>query len=348
MEKKKTKSLEDNTYSRSLLTATLLICFISILTACNLYAAIFTTSYPKLECDDDHDDNFQNKTFNDNKQTSCSLLVAKGEAASNESSCKFNFEYGHTIITEWNLVCSENRSISNMLFTLYMIGSLFSIVFGFMSDRIGRKRTIIILLALISVVKTANQLLQSFLGPSVALKYSIYLAGEFFSGLFNTGLMNVMYVLLYEITPSKYIVVASNANWYFFVLGEIIVMLVSYATRNWHFINWFLAVYSLGMFILSYFFLPESARYRLIKQEASLKARASQNEVRGLGEEKLVVVIERNDEDEDEKRAMNVFQYIFKSKEIFIRTALISFVWFSLPLVYLGISLGKHFIFLVI
>lgn len=101
-------------------------------------------------------------------------------------------------------------------------------------------------------------LLLDFIRLSVDLKYIIYSISQFLIGLLVSCLYCTAYVLLMEFTTEKYKTKIANLNSYIYVVGELIVFLIYYVSRNWHVLNWFIGLYSLVILILTYYFLPES------------------------------------------------------------------------------------------
>lgn len=320
---------------RRQILATILICCMSLLTAMCSFSTIFTASHPNLECEE-----HQNVPVKVNTSF-CEQILSNG---SNNGSCRFNYHFGETIITEWKLVCDDRKYLSNYLQTSYMCGSLFSIIFGYFSDRNGRKKTLIVLLMLIALLKMANQFVvwSPWVNLTVTRKYAVYLVSEFFTGLFVNGITSVSYVLLYELSPARYIISMSNLNMYAYVLGELVLLVISYFSRNWHPINWFIAVYALVIAVLSVLRLPESKMYLMMNQtdkkpKEDLNLGNDENSKRLLTSDSPGAKRDVPSRIEDR----SVIKYMFKSKETIVKILIISYVWFSLPLVYLGISLGK-------
>lgn len=83
------------------------------------------------------------------------------------------------------------------------------------------------------------------------------------------------------------------------------------------------------------------------KLEYISKINGKQDAFRELGEKSVMESLLNKPSDDDNKLVKDqnetIFGYIFKSnnKHVLIRVLLLSYIWFSLSLVYFGISLGN-------
>lgn len=234
----------------------------------------------------------------------------------------------------------------------YMLGSIISLVIGYLSDRFGRKRITIVLLVLITTTISSSQLLISVFNMPVPIKYAIYSTSKFLLGIGCTGLFSVAYVLLFELASQKRITLVSNINVYLFVVGELVVAVLSFVFQSWHVINWFIAAYAFVILLMSVHFLPESPRFLIVSKRHNelyqrLKYMAKINGTKSSFDkinEKDVIdsLLNKNvsNRQDDPRKNESIFEYIFKSKHLVMRVALLSYIWLSLQLVYFGISLG--------
>lgn len=237
-----------------------------------------------------------------------------------------------------------------------------SLLVGYMSDRFGRRRVSLTLLALISITMSTSQLLISTIDISVPFKYTIYSISKFSLGILCVGLFSVTYVLLFEIVSHKHITLVSNLNVYLFVLGELIITVVSYVFQSWHVINWFIAAYSFTIFLIACYFLPESPRYLIVHKRYDelyvrlkyiARVNGSDRYFDTMNENEVIDNLlknlnGKNDEDSNGGETVknkSILSYIVKSKRhLFIRVVYLSYIWFSLQLVYFGIGLGRFLI----
>lgn len=157
---------------------------------------------------------------------------------------------------EWNLVSPTDGLIGAVVFVGLLIGSL---TFAIASDKYGRRRCIIIGCIICSLFGFL-----SGLAPNII----IMLLLRFIVGI-AVGAVPVAYTLFAEYSPSEYrgrILMLQTGLW---SLGALLSVALAYIClslyQSW---RWYLIASSFPFFIatiLTYFYLPESARYLLIK-----------------------------------------------------------------------------------
>jgi hypothetical protein len=57
-----------------------------------------------------------------------------------------------------------------------------------------------------------------------------------------------------EFTTEHYRTKIANVNSYIYVLGELIVLVVYYLSKNWQVLNWFIGIYSLVLLGIALYF----------------------------------------------------------------------------------------------
>lgn len=257
----------------------LIVGLVSALSSACIYATIFIAAEPAFLCNRPTYERDENTTtrvtlvthdIENNEDDSCVIW----ESLKNESKhrngydnlttasyeCKFDQEfYGKTIINEWKLICDDYYKAS-LTQTAHMFGSIFGFCGGILGDRYGRRRSVLIFSFFLTITLLFSQLLLStdYLSLDINVKYIIYTMSQFLIGLLVNCVYCTAYVLLMEFTTEKYRTKISNLNSYIYVMGELIVLVVYYVSRNWHILNWFIGIYSLLLLTLIYFFLPES------------------------------------------------------------------------------------------
>lgn len=290
--------------------------------------------------------------------------------------------FGLTSLIEWQLVgsceqdSSSTSSYSYLLQTFYMLGSIFSLVIGYLSDRYGRKCVSLVLLGLIALTIGSSQLLIVLFSLAVPLRYAIYSTSKFLLGMLCVALFSITYVLLFEFTARRHVTMASNINVYMFVVGELVVAAISYFSRNWHVINWSMSAFALIILLLAVYFLPESPRFLIVHERytqlyADLRRIALVNGRRRrfeqMNERDVIESLVENFHNQDNNRhnddiengkplvdtlpqqftpatppRESIIRYLIKSRRLlFARVFLLGFVWFSISFVYFGVSLGK-------
>ncbi|XP_059053045.1 organic cation transporter protein-like [Achroia grisella] len=185
--------------------------------------------------------------------------------------------FENTIISEWDLVCERNW-LASFTQTILQLGILIgSIVFGFLSDRYGRKNTflasIIILIAF------------SF-GVPYSPNYTIFTVLRFFVGFGTAGTMVISFVIVMETIGPKYREIFGCVFQIPFVLGHMSTPLFAYYFRSWDTFALSIAVPQVIYF--GYFFLlSESPRWlisvgkveeatKIVKQAAIMNNRPTE------------------------------------------------------------------------
>ncbi|WAR09240.1 LOW QUALITY PROTEIN: ORCT-like protein, partial [Mya arenaria] len=210
-----------------------------------------------------------------------------------------------TFTSEKNLICDDELlpSIAKMLFFAgVLVGALF---FGILSDKIGRKKTLMVSFLLV---------IASSIALSWANSYAMFVAMRFLVGAGNSGIFMTGFVIGMEMVgPSKRIW-AGVVIEYFFALGLVILAGVGYLLREWRYIEMVAAFPNI-------LFLPESPRWLLSKgrvQEAEVILRKAA-QVNGVSlPDKLF------DEDSSDSSApQGQIWHLFSSKTMAFRTFVI-------------------------
>ena len=104
-----------------------------------------------------------------------------------------------------------------------MVGALSSFFMGYFSDKYGRKTICLLMSILMSLSIIMNELLQlEIFGLEINSKYLAYVISQFILGFTSYVLYVTSYVLLLEITSSKFSTIVSNINLYMYVVGDFI------------------------------------------------------------------------------------------------------------------------------
>lgn len=256
----------------------LMVGLVSALSSMSLYVNILNLFEPQLQCIPLSSSSLSNNTYNNtttynnqeesnftidgDKQRKRDQLCAQFNDTQNFR-CYYNTTYfDSTLINEWNLVCSR-ENVKDYTQMIYLIGSTSAFLSGLVGDKFGRKRASVIFVAIYSLVAIVGQLLISnlvLLNFSVDSRILINYIVQFLCGISAFSMYSSSYVLLIELTTDKYHTLFSNINIYFFVFGELLVLIVYYLSRSWQVANWFICFFSLALTIILALFLPESPR----------------------------------------------------------------------------------------
>ena len=333
----------------------LLICGIAtMISAITIYSTVFTLAEPKLICINI----LTNKTISE--KDNCAVWA--NLTTSKQFKCYFDQTYFHkTMVSDFNLIC-DRKYLAGLLQTFYFLGTFSSVVVGYFSDRFGRRKTIVIALFLLNVMLILNQLVNyKLFGLSIDTSYVINAVGQFVIGATSCVIFSVCFILLVELTTTKYGNLVSTLNLYLYAFGELVILGVSYFLKDWNNINLFTTIFAVVALITSLIFIPESPRYLLIRNRLEevyevLKKMKNFNQGKSskpLDKEEILAnlrglnSLNSSTDDHKEKQDTNeepdsnqIFEFAFKSKKNLIRILFLCFVWFALCMSYYGVSLG--------
>lgn len=183
-----------------------------------------------------------------------------GIPASASRSCdRFVYDptkYSSSTVIDWNLVCDRNwlRALSDSLF---MVGVMLgSIIFGHLSDKIGRKPVFFASLVL--------QLIFG-IGAGIAPEYITYTIARIVVGATTSGVFLVAYVIAMEMVGPSMRLFAGVVSMMFFSFGYMLTAAFVYFISDWRQLQIALTLPGV-LFMCYYWFIPESARWLLSKR----------------------------------------------------------------------------------
>ncbi|KAF5925990.1 hypothetical protein HPG69_016026 [Diceros bicornis minor] len=171
-----------------------------------------------------------------------------------------------TIVTEWDLVCSH-RALRQLGQSLYMVGVLFgAMVFGSLSDRLGRRKVLIL-----------NYLQTAVSGTCTAFapNFSVYCVFRLLSGMSLAGIALNCMTLNVEWMPIHTRAYVGTLMGYTYSLGQFLLAGVAYAVPHWRHLQLLVSAPFFAFFIYSWFFI-ESARWQVSSGRLDLTLRSLQ------------------------------------------------------------------------
>lgn len=204
--------------------------------------AVFYTYTPDYYCGIPEDQNTS-------KWNEC----PSGQSADN---CTFNPDEKYdSIVTDYQLLCSH-RYLAALSTTIYFAGvTVGALIFGPLSDYIGRLKTI--------QICTAGHILMGILLHFEELTPTIgsFLTLRFIQGGFNQGMQTVAYTSLMELTPTKFRTLLCCIWEIFWSLGLIYVGIISIFVFQWRTLQLYLIIPT-ALGVLSTIFIPESMHWQ--------------------------------------------------------------------------------------
>ncbi|XP_064407780.1 solute carrier family 22 member 6-B-like [Latimeria chalumnae] len=243
--------------------------------------------------------------------------------------------FSSSIVSEWDLVC-ELRGLRQMVQSTYMGGYLVgSIIFGSLSDRLGRKR-----LLLWSYLQMAVTGACAAFSPN----FSTYCFFRFLHGTAVSGIVLNTVSLIVEWIPTHWRTVVGTGSGYFYTLGQLVLVGFAYTIRDWRWLQFTVSI-PYFVFFLYGWWLPESARWLVLsgKSEVALKELKSVARMNGKLDqaEKLTTeILELNMQKEiaSVKSAYTVVD-TFRTPTVRRITFCLLAVWFSTSFAYYGLAL---------
>lgn len=335
---------------------------ITAFTATTIYSTIFSAVDPGLICTLKNETNQTSSTSTLTLLDQCTIWSRiKESEARNETSeyeCRFDKKYYDlTMVNDWELICSRSF-MASLTQTIYMIGTVCGLFIGYFSDKYGRQRSSLFLSTMTAVVLLVSEFLQlDMLGLSVDARFVIYCVCQFLIGALAKALYAVIYILVLELTTSKYSTWVTNIYVYMYVMGEFMVLAIAYFFRDWHVMNWFMAGYSIVIVFIVLVLIPESPRYfvSVRKNDKALKLLtkiARFNGKSGALDVKDEIALESlvnensepsnqvSDKNSIEEAPTSKLHSLWRPRENLIKTSLFIYIWFALSLIYYGVSLG--------
>lgn len=245
-----------------------------------------------------------------------------------------NSTFKSTLATEWDLVCDQ-KSVNRVTATIFFMGVMTgAALFGYLSDRFGRKRTLLVSYITTTLFAFASVFSNSF--PAFA-------AMRFFTGFGISGISIVSIVLCVEWVDIKHrtaVGVLMSMDW---SVSTAILPGVAYLLNDWRYLT--AAVTSpLFLAMMSWRLLPESARWLIsngkvesahIYLSECAKVNGREEFMADLKPELLSKVILV----EDENRKYSYLDLV-RTPRMRKLSLLTGIVWFGVACTYYGISLN--------
>ncbi|XP_054456452.1 solute carrier family 22 member 7-like [Anoplopoma fimbria] len=245
-----------------------------------------------------------------------------------------NSTFTSTLATEWDLVC-DRKSLTQTTGTIFFFGVMIgAIAFGFLSDKYGRKNTLL-----------ASYLMAIVFGfaSAFANSYILFAVLRFLTGFGLTGISINSIVLSIEWVDTShrsFIGVIGSLSW---SAGNMLLAGFAFLVNDWRTLIMTVTA-PLGFAVLTWWWIPESARWLLAHGKVEkahfyldkcAKFNKRQKVLSKLKLETLanVEVLEKQDQN-------YTYLHLIKTPKMRQLTLLTGIVWYGVASTYYGISLN--------
>lgn len=239
-------------------------------------------------------------------------------------------QYSSTVVSEFDLVCDAEYK-NALTASIYMAGVLVgAIIFGDLSDRIGRLTVHSLSLLLLLLFGTASAFMPEYISFTIS---------RFLVGCVTSGVYLVLFVLALEMIGDTVRTPCGIAVQGFFAVGFMLDGLLAYLIRDWMWLQ--LAITIPGAGFLCYFWiLPESVRWLL----AEKRFEEAENVVRKAAHVNKVYLPEHVFAREISKGNVPSQRHtvvdLLRTPNMRKKSLIMFFEWFVASLVYYGLSLN--------
>ncbi|XP_061189312.1 organic cation transporter protein-like [Saccostrea echinata] len=235
--------------------------------------------------------------------------------------------FKETFTSEQNLVCDDAILVSHSRMVFYFGVLVGDVVFGWSSDRVGRKISMYIGFLLLIV---------SAFAVSWAPEIISFTVLEFIIGATNHGAFLCTNVLGQELVGPSKRKYTGTIQHMFFSLGLVYQTVVYYLSRDWQ-ISCIVLAASCLIIIPHWWLVPESPRWLISQgrhEEANviLQKIAKVNGTKVSPESVKSLIIK--------KEKTGSFMDLLKSKTMCLRAAILSFNWLAVCMTYYGVTLN--------
>jgi len=245
----------------------------------------------------------------------------------------------HTTIQDFNLICDDKykqKWTQQATFFGLLVGVFVS---GLISDKIGRSKTMMIMLTMVVICGTLT---------SFAPSYGWFLAGIWACGFSAIGFGTVMYCWMMEILSGKEKTIFGVAPHLNFAFWGFAVAVIAYLVPDWQKMA---LIFSLPLIILYsvHWILPESPRWLL----AQGRLEEAENIVRKIAKyngnplpSDFHLIAPQSDDQQAKKTGETggifTFLNLFKTPNMRMKTLIIYYCWFTTSMIYYGLTLNSN------
>jgi len=268
----------------------------------------------------------------------CAMLNKEGNLTNCENGWIFDTTtFGSSAVMDWELVC-ERKELRATAQAIFMTGVMLgSYIFGWLSDKCGRKISFFI-----------SIIMQTLFGVLSGLvpNYWAFVLLRMVVGATTSGVFLVAYVLAMEMVGPQYRVMAGTICQYYYTFGYLTMAGLAFLLNDsWQLLQIVLTLPSI-LFLSYWWIVPESVRWQLSNgryEEAKVQLLGvARRNGASLGEETLDSLIATNIQENERKAAAGKTSLwdIFRSRTVLLRTVNICAIWMVCSGIYYGLSLS--------
>ncbi|MCJ8736551.1 hypothetical protein PDJAM_G00013680 [Pangasius djambal] len=235
-----------------------------------------------------------------------------------------------SIVTEWHLVRQEAYKVS-LAGSLFFVGVLVgNVLFGPLSDKIGRKP--IFLITLFFEIVFAY-------GSALAPSYELFALSRLMVGLMNGGMALICFILSQEYVGKAYWALTGTIANMTFAVGIALFALLGYYVRSWR--NLAMAANCPGVLLFLFcIMLPESPRWlysqgRTVQAEKVLQDFACRN-----GKGSVTLKLRKTPGTTGTETPSAGLLQLVRHRVLRCRTVVLMYVWYACSLVYYGLTMN--------
>jgi len=235
-----------------------------------------------------------------------------------------------TAMNKWDLVCDSEWLLS-MIQTVYMAGVMTGcLLFGQLSDRVGRLNTV--------VISTIGLVVSALLAAFTPWLY-LWMLLRFCAGGCAAGGYTTVFVMSMEMIGPSYRMEGGIWVQGWFAIGIMTIPVFSYFVRDMFWLQIIIGTIP-AVFVSYYWFVPESPRWLIAEgrdeeAEKVLKLMAKINK----SEVPEPLHLEENRLKQTKNENLTIFD-LFRTPNLRLTTILMYIAWFTASCIYYGLSLG--------
>ncbi|KAL1006168.1 hypothetical protein UPYG_G00068770 [Umbra pygmaea] len=251
--------------------------------------------------------------------------------------CQHGWVYDHsdftaTTATQWDLVC-DSKNLNQALATYFFIGvTIGSVIFGYLSDKFGRKSMILVSFVASAVFGTIS---------SFSVSYVMFAVTRTLCGVAVTGMSITTLALSIEWTDIKHRTFTGTIISLGWSVGNMLLALLAYFIRDWRYLMLVVTSPCIAA-IISWWWIPESARWLLAngKVEEAKKYLVQCAKMNGNYGYAAKINTETLSKVSVSKVANKNYSYLDLVKTPKLRkiTIFLGIIWFAVAFTYYGIS----------